>query len=145
MVQNDPSMLIDPFTMTTPDLRIPLYKEPQLTTATFRDPTLDMEALCPGWRGVWEQWKSMSFDIIIEQECVPVQCVPPALYRTRGLCLGWGVSLSRGREGLCPAGSLWEVSVRGVSVQGSLSGRPLVEGTWDQRQRPLRWNMGPQT
>ena len=61
----------------------------------------------------------------ILQECIPVGCVPPALYRTRGgvqegLCLGVGLC----PRGLCPGGSLFELSLsrgslsRGVSVQG---------------------------
>ena len=67
----------------------------------------------------------------IEQECIPVGCVPPARYRmggslsrgvsVRGVCV-WGVSvlgsLSMGSlsGGLCLGGSL----SRGVSVQGGL-------------------------
>ena len=37
-----------------------------------------------------------------QQECIPVGCVPPARYRTGGLCPGGGVSVRVG--GLCPGG-----------------------------------------
>ena len=63
-----------------------------------------------------------------KQECFPVGCVPPALYRT-----GVGVSV----WGVCPGG----LSIGGRSLfRGSLSGRPPVdrdppEGTWDQAAR----------
>ena len=65
------------------------------------------------------------------QECIPVGCAPPALYRGGFSVQGWEGSLSkRGLSG----GSL---SKRGVSVQerglcprgGSLSGRPSVNRT----------------
>ena len=48
-----------------------------------------------------------------EQECIPVGCVPPVLYRTGGVSVQEGESLSK----------------RGVSVQGGLcQGRGLYQG-----------------
>ena len=44
----------------------------------------------------------MKQKLINKQECIPVRCVPAALYRTAGLCPG-GVSV---QGGLCPRGSL---------------------------------------
>ena len=54
-------------------------------------------------------------EIQVKQECIPVGCVPPALYRTGGGSLSKGVSvqeegstqggLCRGR-GICPGGCL---------------------------------------
>ena len=52
-----------------------------------------------------------------KRECIPVGCVPPALYRTVG-----GGSLSRWvsvRGGLCPGVSVWGRVGKG---SGSLSG-----------------------
>ena len=60
---------------------------------------------------------------IITQECIPVGCVPPALYHT------WG-SLSRGvsvQGGLCPGGSLFRDT-------------PTPQGTLDQAARPCEQN-----
>ena len=51
---------------------------------------------------------------MFEQECIPVECVPPALYCTGGLCPGGG---------LCP---------RVASVQGGLCPSPL------DRQTPVK-------
>ena len=47
------------------------------------------------------------------QDCIPVGCVPPALYHT------------------------------GVSVKGLPVRETPLEGTWDQGQRPPERNMGP--
>ena len=63
-----------------------------------------------------------------KQECIPVGCAPPALYRMGGLpkmgaLCPWGC-LSRG-------GSPWQRPP------------PPPEATWDLRQRPPRRNMGP--
>ena len=80
-----------------------------------------------------------------KQECIPVGCVPPALYRRGGVFVQGG-SLSRGvsvrgervcpgslsKGGLCPGGgslSRRGVSVQeGVSVQGGLSRGSLSWG-----------------
>ena len=61
----------------------------------------------------------MKQKLINKQECIPVRCVPAALYRTRGLCPG-RVSV---QGDLCPRGGLCP---GGVSVQGGLCpGRSL--------------------
>ena len=54
-----------------------------------------------------------------EQECIPVGCVPPALYRTGGLCPGGGLSKGSLSGGLCQG--------------GSLSGRPPVSRMTDRQ------------
>ena len=61
----------------------------------------------------------MKQKLINKQECIPVRCVPAALYRTGGLCPG-RVSV---QGDLCPRGGLCP---GGVSVQGGLCpGRSL--------------------
>ena len=60
------------------------------------------------------------FRYIWQQECIPVGCVPSALYHTEGLCPG----------NLCPRGSLSRgVSVQQVSVQGCLCPAGLCPGS----------------
>ena len=67
-----------------------------------------------------------------KQECIPVGCVPPALYRTAG-----GVFLQGGLcpGGLCPGGSLsgWVSVQRGLCLRGSLSRGVSVRGSPWQR------------
>ena len=95
----------------------------------------------------------------VKQECIPVGCVPPTLYRTgRGLCLGESETPDRpppdkdppvqrpywtetpGQRSPCtetpldrdPAGQ------RPPCTETPLDRDP-PEGTWDQRQRPPLW------
>ena len=69
----------------------------------------------------------MKQKLINKQECIPVRCVPAALYRTAGLCPG-GVSV---QGGLCP---------RWVSVGGGLIGGGSVHGDPSpmERQTPVK-------
>ena len=71
--------------------------------------------------------------IINPQACIPVGCIPPALYHTgRGLCPR---SLCPG--GLCPGGVSVEGSLcpGGSLSGGSLSGRPTPTG---DRRMPVK-------
>ena len=76
-----------------------------------------------------ESWWDIT-NICPKKECIPVGCVPTALYRTGGSLSRRLGSLSRG----CLSG---RVSVRETlwKEHGTRERDPL-EGTWDQRKRP---------
>ena len=74
----------------------------------------------------------------ILQECIPVGCVPPALYRIRGGGLCPGRSLSRGGP-LSKRSMSRGVSVRVVFVQGYLSIGSLSRGSLSRETPSSLW------